>query len=490
MVATQCKNAWMVIAAAACATGLAANARGAVSVVEDLAGCTLPNGVITIPAAGAGASADRDGSLFKLSTRTMIAYPLADGGKVLTQADALSKIKASKGADLGFLPNQSGLWAFSGSISEVPNMFFLADASGQKLDAPMEIRQTTRNLAGLLTDISSGHVYLLETTDERFALLRVLEVRADAVVVQYVYQPAADMTFDIPRHPVLAYQSKGTGGTGAAAGAAGAAAAPGDAGAAVGGPKVATIGPLPGAVTPYSPASPTGADVAAENALNGGAPADPSKLARVGDANAGRVIPDFAQGQEHKTPLGPDDYVAPGVIVLNSGAQSSATSLESTLDAFTRQRSQLIARRMEIIRGPAASPAEMDIKAQAIKDLPALKASEAVDLLVDQVSFLYTRSADKQFSPDALHPAVGALKQLGKPAVDAAVRGLKKLDLNTGEGIESGRYKADLLGMVVVSVEGKDVADFLFQRELNQETESKAHDDFAYLLNKNDGPTK
>lgn len=492
-------RAWLGILAAVTAASVSLPAKGAVKEVEDLSGCALPNGVIVIPAIAGQApadaaaqdkSGDKHGTLLKLSSRALVAYPESDGGKVLTRAAVMDKLKSSKDADLAYVPEDQGLWAFSGAICEVSEDVLLSDASGQKLDAPMALPQTSKQVAGLFSGVEEGHVYLLQTTDNRFALLRVLELTKTGVAIQFVYQSGAGMNFDIPRHAVLAYKSPAE--LHPEAKAAPASPSPAvpvrdDATAnaspdPVGGPKVATIGPLPDALNPYAGASPTADSSPPE-------PSGQGPLARVGDVKtdmdaARQHAADNLLAQSNHTPLGPGDYVAPGVIMLTSGAQATPDNLESTMASFNSLRSQMIQRRMDIIKKTATTDADLDTKAQAIRDLPMLRASESVDLLVDNVSFLYTRSQEKEFSPDALHPCVGALKQLGKPAADAAIRGLEKLDLDKGDGIDSGRYKADLLAMVVVSVEGHDVAQLLFKKELDRASDPKVHAVIEYVLAK------
>jgi len=454
-------------------------ARAAVGTVEDLAGCSLPNGVVVLPAVGTGVPTD--GTLLKISTMQMTAYPESEGGRVLTRPEILSRIRDSKTADLAYLPDQNGLWAFSGCITEESGDVMLSDASGQKLDIPMELPQTSRNLGGLLTDIAEGHIYLLKTTDGRYALIRVLELNKSGMVLQYVYQNGAGTAFDIPRHPALAYKTP-AGFAVVEAKATPSATAPGpvhnDSAAAaspdaVGRPKVGSISPMPDALHPFAAPSPTADTVLPP------APALPRM------ATATRPMENLPE-VENRTPLGPGDIVAPGVIMLTSGAQVTPDKLESTMVSFNTMRNQMIQRRIEIIKKTTTTNLDIDTKAQAIRDLPMLKAGEAADVLVDQISFLYTRSGAKEFSPDALHPCVAALKQLGKPAVDAAIRGLEKLDLDGGDGIDSGRYKAELLSMVVESVEGKDVAVFLFKKEMDHASDPKVHAVFAYLLSKAD----
>jgi hypothetical protein len=182
--------------------------------------------------------------------------------------------------------------------------------------------------------------------------------------------------------------------------------------------------------------------------------------------------------------LGPGDHVEPGRIVLVSGAHSDV-GMEPTLSAFAQQRSSMIQRRMDVITTPARTVDQVDKKTQAITDLITLHADEAVvaDLLVSEISFLNQRSPAKEFSADAFHPAYWALKRLGKSGTVAALKGLKKLDLDAaGEGIDAPVYKVRLLGMAIRAIEGDEMADYLLKREAEKETDPKRKAVFEFLL--------
>src|SRR6185295_3544436 len=179
-------------------------APAAVSSVEDLTGCKLPNGRASIPIAGTTQATN--GVLFKIGTTTLLPLPTGAEGKPLPLDEALTKVRDAQSADLQYLLEGKGsLWAFSGNISVVPNIVFLADASGKKLDPPGPIPKTSRNLAGQSTDVQEGAVYIVKTTDNHYALIRILEKDATAINVQYVYQPDGTLNFDIPVNPIQEY---------------------------------------------------------------------------------------------------------------------------------------------------------------------------------------------------------------------------------------------------------------------------------------------
>src|SRR4051812_34173793 len=172
-------------------------APAAVSSVEDLTNCKLPNGraVLSIAGTPQGGGA-ANGPLFKVGSNTFLTLPAGADGKPLPPEEALAKIREAQSADLQYLAeNKGSLWAFSGSIASVPNMVFLADAAGKKLDAPGLLPKTSRNFAGQCNDVDEGTVYLLKTTDNHYALLRILEKTPTALHIQFIYQPDGTLTF-------------------------------------------------------------------------------------------------------------------------------------------------------------------------------------------------------------------------------------------------------------------------------------------------------
>ena len=463
----------------------AQTARAAVTMAEDLSGCKLPNDVKLLPIPGSPAAAN--GTLLKASNGSLGVFPLAEDGKVLSSDDAVARIRATNAGDLQYLADREGsLWAFSGKITELGNMY-LADAASRPLEAPLEIPRTSRNPAGMYPGIREGRTYLVVATDGRYILLRVLEKTATGVVIQYVYQPGAGLAFEIPRNDPVTYHAINAAVAAGAPGAAGAAAGPGGAGPGTPGGDAAASA---GAAAPAQPPA----------AANGSPPRDGMSVPFTLPPRIASTLPPPTA----RDPLGPGDIVEPGRIVLvspprsgtganaatpatpsaSTGAPGSPTS-EASLDAMLHQREQMIQRRLAIVSAPTRSDAEVDRKSQAIYELTYLQANEAADVLVAQIAFLNTRSPVREFSPDALHPCFGALKRLGKPATAAALKGLKQLDLTAaGEGTESAAYKADLLGKVVRAVEGPDVAEFIFRRELDRETDPKRRAIFEYLLSR------
>ena len=441
---------------------LAAGARlagAAVASAEDLTGCKLQNGRAMLPAAGSAGGTN--GPMYKFATNTFSAVPAGAEGRAAAPDEAQALVRAASSADVQFLPGKNGsLWVFSGAISEVPGALYLADVSGKKLDAPWPIPKTTQNQAGEYQNISEGGIYLLKTTDGRYAVLRVLEKSATFAVIQYVYQADGGLTFEIPANVKLAYQHsvEPTAATSAAPPATPSA-------------TDAAANPPAGASRSSTVSASVGLNLGTAMPWGGAAGSSPSiVLPATEPAVAGRLSAPAARAQ-----LGPGDVNEGGVIRLVSGAQGPAGA-EPTLENFVHERAQLLQRRLDIIAAPARTAAEIERKASAVNDLLLLHGDEpaAADLLVAEISFFNPRSPDKDFSPDALHPCFAALKHMGKAATAAALKGLARLDLEApGEGIDSAMYKAKLLGMVVRGVEGDEVAEMLFKREAEKAGDAK-----------------
>ena len=352
--------------------------------------------------------------------------------------DALQSLRAAKTADLLSLPDAQGsLWAVSGRISELGTSY-LSAAAVRKLDIPMEIPGTSRSPAGMFPGISEGRTYLVQTTDTHYALVRVLEKSPSGLVVQYIYQPSGILTFDVPKADLVDYRH-----------------------------------PL------------SADDVPAAAAPDRASPAPAAAAPAESVARTPSVLPPPAP----RPVLGPDDRFEPGVIVLRASAPEVAkpTGVESSPDAFSRQRDQMIQSRMAIVAAPAQSRAEIEKKTQAIFELAAyLHADEAADLFVSQITFLNTGSTSREFSQDTTLPCFAALKRMGKPATLAALRGLRQLNMDEpGDAIDTPKYRGDLLGAVVRAVEGDDVGNFIFHREMEKETDPKKRAVFEYLLSKN-----
>ncbi len=416
-------------------------AAGAVPTVEDLAGCKLPNDKAVLPAPGSRLA--DNGVLFSFATKKYSNPAPGDDGKPLSDDQVFQRVRDGKVADVQYLNNHGGtLWAFSGAIMEVTSATKLSSVSGKELDVPFEFPKTSQNLAGEM-QIQEGGVYLLKTVDGHFALLRVLEKRDNALVIQWVYQGSGPPKFDIPVNPERPYGRPVE-----------ASDVP---------PPAPTPAPAPTITTAMPPAPDTGGQALTSPRLASTPP-----------------VPNLTE----RPALGPGDVVEPGVIRLISGGQGTP-GLEPSMDTFVNQRKQMIEHRMAIIAAGAETPTQNQRKVQAVEDLTYLHADEpeVADLLVSQITFVNLRPKVKEISPDAMCPCFIQLKKMGKAATDAAIRGIAKLDMDAvGDGRESPEYKAKLMGLLVRRVEGDAMAEMILKQAAAKETDAKKQAAFEAAL--------
>jgi hypothetical protein len=467
-----------------CVSGAFAHA--AVPTAEDLTGCILPNGRAVLPTPGSQLASN--GSIFKFSTGAFSAVPAkADDGSPLTADQAVAKINSDNLGDLQYVIDGKGnasLWTFSGYISSVPDALYLADNSGKQLQQPGLLPKTSKTFAGQMPDIDEGAVYLVKTTDGRFVLLRVLEMTKDALVVQYVYQPNGTANFTIPTRAHVPY-ARPTDAQTAPAPATTTAAAP-PLPVLPAGSAIASVAPIPtGAVDPIF--SSAGGSMAPDNP-------PPPAVARTTLPPVQPIVlgPDDINDPKNRIIriVGPSAPPAPAprpaaAIITAPAPVTGAPAVDPAVDALVQQRIQMIQHRLDIMAAPAKTAQDIERKSQAILELGYLHADDpaVADALVSEITFVNTRTPVKEFSPDALYPCLGALKHLGEPAVAAALRGLHQLDLDTpGADADSPIYKVKLLANVIRSVEGDDVADFIFRREAAKETDARHKAVFEYLL--------
>jgi len=420
----------------------AATVRAAVSDADDLSTCRLPNGIAVLPVAGSAAASG--GVLLKFSNNSMSVAPLSAEGAALSTDDTIAKIRQSKGADLEFLSDQGGsLLVFAGRVTELGEKY-LAELAAKKLDEPGEIRKSSRNFAGQYRMLMEGSVYLVRTTDEKWAMLRILDKSDTSMTIQYIYQPDGTTTFDFPKNPPAHYQREQKSPREIAATR----------------PAMAPEAHAMAATEPASAARSVAAAVVAPTAASSGEKSDAAVSMLHGRSTAKETAASLA-------------------IV------GTRPALDLTVETFATQRSQLIQRRLDVVALPAIAPTDVDRKAQAIAELTLLHADEpaVADILVSEISFFNPRGAAKDFSPDTFHPAFVALKNLGKPATAAVLKGLRKLNLDDpgDKSTDSPVYKIRLLGLVVRAIEGDDVAEFIFKREANKETDPKRRAIFEFL---------
>jgi hypothetical protein len=341
------------------------------------------------------------GDLLKLSDGSLAQVPSPEQKRT---AMAMAITEKNLG-DLQFLPDDKGtLWAVSGRIVDL-GIRYLCEPGGvaTKLDRPALIPGNSKLPAGLLPEIQEGRTYLIETTDGHYALVRILSLTKNSVSLQYVYQPAGTTAFEIPEAEPIELKGK----------------------------------PL----TPTAPAD----------------PADPSAPT----APVTNTVP----ASEPPAPAVIGSTGAPGSMVLRIGntPPPAATILEPYLSTHLKQREMLIQTRLKTVRASATTQAEIDKKIDAMNDLVLLRAGdEAADVLAEQITFTNAKDPAQEFQ-DSVHPAFAALKKLGKPATHAALKALRLID--PADKQQDPLYKASLLGLVIRSVEGDVVGEFILRQE-------------------------
>ncbi|MCL2639540.1 MAG: hypothetical protein FWD53_01715 [Phycisphaerales bacterium] len=404
----------------------AAVVNAAVAAKEDLAGgeCALPHGEVVLPVVGTFEAAHgeflkfADGSLVRATDTWSVKKP-----------EDVAAMQQGRTADLAFLPEDNGtLWAVSGRIVDL-GVVYLAGLSGIKMDRPAMIRGIGGRPAGMIRGVEEGRTFLLETTDGKFALVRVLEISKVGAVVQYVYQPvggAGGVTFEVPRCELVD-------------------------------------------VVPWVALKEPGEKVKRE------AP----KAVEVG--GGAKKVMDVTPSFTHTpAPSAPADRVNP----IEPKAEKKTTILEPPFEHHMRQREMMIETRIQRLKGAAKTQAEIEKKVDAINELAEMRAETAADEMVKQVAFLNPKGAGTEFQ-DSVHPCFAALKKLGSIGGRAAVKGLRELDLGSesdGGGLDSPLYRAGLLALVIRAVEGDDVGLYILRRERMATTDAKRQQMYDQLI--------
>jgi hypothetical protein len=426
-----------------------------------------------------GSATAANGTILKISTATFSSMPATgEDGKPLQPEQAMARVQSGSLGDLQYIADSKGngsLWAFSTCITEINDTIYLADLTARKnLAEPLALPKTSRNFPGQLLNTQEGGIYLVKTMEGKFAVLRILEQTRDAMVIQYVYQPAGGTAFDIPANKRVPY-ARPVEAQPVAAASAPAATSPGTT-------TLATVSPIAPVMPEIPPATRTVLPPAAPTHLDPGDVNDRGQriIRIVGSPSVTPAAPS-APAALRPAPAAVPTVMTPAPLP----GTAAAGPIDPALDQFVQQRTQMIQRRLELVAGPARSAPEIDRKAQAILELGYLHADDpaVADALVNEIAFVYTRTSVKEFSLDALHPSMGALKRLGKAATGAALRGLYRMDLDSAStDLESPAYKVKLLANVIRAVEGDDVADFIFRREAAQATDPKRKAVFEYLI--------
>ncbi len=373
---------------------------------EDLTGVKLPHGQITLPDADAAPASQ--GFAVRFSDEKLFRNGAGSDAQETPQ-QVFERMKRENKGDLVYTKTDQGtLHVLSGKVM---------DLGPQQLQFYTKFElPPPRATNGSINRIQEGSVYLLQATDGKFVLLRLLHRNDDALVLQYIYQPDGGRDFSIV-HALPANATPSV--------------APGM--------PTLVVAPLPPTGIPA-----TGSQVPAPSILS------PHPSPTISDATS--LVP--------ATPV-----------------------LVPYLNTYLHQRDALIVRRIETIRAPADTTSEIQNKAAAMDDLRQLRAWEAIPALIDEISFLnpHATPAPNSLSMEAFHPALAALKGLGKPASIAALKAIGELSLDdnqrtpNGDSTKTPIYKLHLLVMVLSGVEGPDVAAFLLHQQAKADAPHRAN---------------
>jgi len=172
---------------------------------EDLAGCTLPNGIAAIPTRGT-TEARRSGEVFSFLNNKLAPRPILEG-KQWTAKDLFAKIVEAKAGDLMYSRVEQGVFlAVSTRIADL-GKHYLHEFSAKTLTRP-EVpyaKEDGKDTPGLIRGLSklTGHCFLVETAEGRAAIFRLIASDDQEAHIQWVYQPDGSRTFVIPKGAVL-----------------------------------------------------------------------------------------------------------------------------------------------------------------------------------------------------------------------------------------------------------------------------------------------
>jgi hypothetical protein len=183
---------------------------------EDLSASKLPNGIAEIGRGGGPVARKAGGYIFRFRDATFHVTPHeARDERPQSGEDVRDAVVKEKIGDLCYSPINGGtLVAWSGRISDL-GKGYLHELDGKTLKRPPVIfskeersGKTGKGYPGHIEHIRVGHRYLIETVDQHYAVVRVLEKALDSGVVQWVYQPKGTIAFKIPKQKLAAFKAR------------------------------------------------------------------------------------------------------------------------------------------------------------------------------------------------------------------------------------------------------------------------------------------
>lgn len=170
---------------------------------EDLSQCPLPHGTAILAKEGSARSSKLGGSFFKFADRKYYLSPFREENKTPGSASAL--LKALRDRDTGDIfyirYKGGGLFSVSGRIADLGE-HFLWEFDKKELSRPKignYYEEDREKIPGMANPIETGHCYLVETVDGKFAIVRLLRAYPNEALIQWVYQPNGTRVFTIPK---------------------------------------------------------------------------------------------------------------------------------------------------------------------------------------------------------------------------------------------------------------------------------------------------
>lgn len=130
-------------------------------------------------------------------------------------------------------------------------------------------------------------------------------------------------------------------------------------------------------------------------------------------------------------------------------------------------RAKMIVKLIATVKQPAKTPQDIMAKADAIKALGKLRASEAAPMLVQEIEFRNPYALSDATTIAGSLPCVPALQAIGKPGSLAALAAVEKLRLDgPKDKLTKAKFRLKLLVMVIAGVEGREVGEFMIKMKI------------------------
>jgi len=162
---------------------------------ESLEGLQLPHGITLLPR-----KSSQDKYAFRFADGKLETDPFEENKKSPFSVEQYLNAMRQLPVDVCYLQfSQGSFIVFSGRISDTGE-HLLHELNDQELPRPEKVAMVLDEdpFPGAFADVQSGHCYLVETCDGKYALVRLLAASARGALIQWVYQPDGSRKFAIP----------------------------------------------------------------------------------------------------------------------------------------------------------------------------------------------------------------------------------------------------------------------------------------------------